>query len=188
MENHFPIAPVANIAVHPENKDRPLCHLYQLIHYRDRFAVPPSFRETIANCAIPKAPQRKPSSTARKSVSQPTSILQPTSQADSCRVIAKAICAVQAPRRLRAAFFAYFFLLLKKSRSPHAVGTGVANASEATNDAVGPNVLEKRVMQRRPTADFSLLPPADIRTADRVPRGRMLPCFRPGSRYRLLWR
>ncbi len=41
-----------------------------------------------------------------------------------------------APRRMRAAFFAYFFLLLKKSRSP--------KASKATNDAFGPNVLEKR--------------------------------------------
>ncbi len=36
------------------------------------------------------------------------------------------------------------FLLLKKSRSPHAVGTGVANASKATNDAVGPNALDKQ--------------------------------------------
>ena len=25
-------------------RDRPLCHLYQLIHYGDRFAVPPSFK------------------------------------------------------------------------------------------------------------------------------------------------
>ena len=31
------------------------------------------------------------------------------------------------------------FFLLKKRKSPHAVGTGVANASKATNDAVGPN-------------------------------------------------
>ena len=63
-----------------------------------------------------------------------------------------------APRRMRAAFLngsgsctplAYFFLLLKKSRSPHAVGTGVANASKATNNALGPNALEKRAMSVR---------------------------------------
>ena len=58
----------------------------------------------------------------------------------------KAICAVQStPRRLRAAFFELLgqlyparllFLLLKKSRSPHAVGTGVANASKATHKLV----------------------------------------------------
>ena len=41
-----------------------------------------------------------------------------------------------APRRMRAAFFAYFLLLLTKSRSP--------KASKATHDAEGPNVLEKR--------------------------------------------
>ena len=70
-------------------------HLYQLIHYWDRFAVPPSFREAIPTRAIPKA-----------------------------------------PRRMRAAFFAYFFLLLKKSKSP--------KASKATHDAFGPTVLEKR--------------------------------------------
>ena len=32
----------------------------------------------------------------------------------------KTICAVPAPRRLRAAFFAYFLLLLTKSKSPKA--------------------------------------------------------------------
>ncbi len=112
-------------------------HLYQLIHHRDRFAVPPSFREAIANRAIPKVHQRKPSSTARKSVSQRTFVLQPTLQANACRSITKAICAVLAPRRMRAAFLncsgsctplAYFFLLLKKSRSP--------KASKATNNAL----------------------------------------------------
>ncbi len=102
----------------------------------NRFAVPPSFRETIVQLAIAKVHQRKPSRTARKSVSQPTSILQPTLQAVSCRSATKAICAVLAPRRMRAAFFAYFFLLLKKSRSP--------KASKATNNALGPNALEKR--------------------------------------------
>ena len=126
-------------------RKRPLClvecwtttgHLYQLIHYRDRFAVPPSFRKALANRAIAKVHQTKPSGTARKSISQPTSILQPTSQAVSCRSITKALCAVLAPRRMRAAFFAYFLLLLTKSRSP--------KASEATNNAVGPNALEKR--------------------------------------------
>ena len=29
----------------------------------------------------------------------------------------------------------FLFFLLKKRKSPHAVGTGVANASKATNDA-----------------------------------------------------
>ncbi len=62
--------------------------------------------------------------------------MQPTLQAGACCSITKALCAVQAPRRMRAAFFAYFFLLLKKSRSP--------KASKATNDAFGPNALEKR--------------------------------------------
>ena len=97
----------------PQGKGAERNHLYQLIHYRDRFAVPPAFREAITRRAIPKAPQRKPSGTARKSVWQPTSILQPTLQADSCRAITKAIelleqlypaRAVQAPRRMRAAF------------------------------------------------------------------------------------
>ena len=125
---------------HPPNNDvraRPQYHLYQLIHCRDRFAVPSSFREAIANRAIAKVHQTKPSGTARKSVSQPIFILQPPLQAVSCRAITKAICAVLAPRRLRAAFFAYFLLLLTKSRSP--------KASKATNHALGPNALDKRV-------------------------------------------
>ncbi len=50
-----------------------------------------------------------------------------------------------APRRMRAAFFAYFFLLLKKSRSP--------KASKATHDAVGPNALEKRATSVQMGAD-----------------------------------
>ncbi len=147
-------------------RDRPPCHLYQLIHYRDRLAVPPSFREAIAKHAIPKTHHRKPSGTARKSVSQPTSILQPTSQANAYRVTTKALCAVLAPRRMRAAFLncsgsctplAYFFLLLKKSRSPHAVGTGVANASKATNNVLGPNALEKRATSVLIGADQNLV-------------------------------
>ena len=89
-------------------EDRHGGHLYQLIHYRDRFAVPPSIRKAIAKRAIPKVHHRKPSGTARKSVSQPTSILQPTLQAGACRPVTKAFCAVLAPRRMRAAFFAYF--------------------------------------------------------------------------------
>ena len=51
----------------------------------------PYIKEAIANRAIPKAHQTKPSSTARKSVSQPTSILQPPLQAVSCRPATKAI-------------------------------------------------------------------------------------------------
>ncbi len=49
----------------------------------------------------------------------------------------------------RLLFFRRLFAssLLTKSRSPHAVGTGVANASKATHDALGPNVLEKRAIQ-----------------------------------------
>ena len=59
----------------------------------------------------------------------------------SCRLahvvrLQKRFALCLAPRRMRAAFFAYFFLLLKKSRSP--------KASKATNNAVGPNALEKR--------------------------------------------
>ena len=105
--------------------------------------------------AIPKDHQTKPSRTARKAVSQPTFIGQPTWQASACRTTTKALCAVQStPWRLRAAFLncwgsctplAYFFLLLKKSRSPHAVGTGVANASKATNVEAEPNALSKSV-------------------------------------------
>ena len=71
----------------------------------------PYIKEALAKRALPKAYQTKPSGTARKSVSQPTSILQPTLQANACRTITKAICAVLAPRRMRAAFFAYFLLL-----------------------------------------------------------------------------
>ena len=33
----------------------------------------------------------------------------------------------------------FLFLLLKKRKSPHAVGTGVANASKATNVEAEPN-------------------------------------------------
>ena len=75
--------------------------------------------------------------------------MQPTLQANACRAVTKALCAVQAPRRLRAAFLncwgsctplAYFFLLLKKSRSP--------KASEATNNALGLNALDKHRMIR----------------------------------------
>ena len=62
--------------------------------------------------------------------------MQPTLQAGAYRSVTKAICAVQASRRLRAAFFAYFFLLLKKSKSP--------KASEATNEALGPNALNEQ--------------------------------------------
>ncbi len=36
------------------------------------------------------------------------------------------------------------FLLLKKRKSPHAVGTGVANASKATQEELGPNALDKQ--------------------------------------------
>ena len=43
------------------------------------------------NNAIRKDHQLKPSGTARKSVSQPTSIMQPTLQAGACRAITKAI-------------------------------------------------------------------------------------------------
>ena len=135
-------------------RDGPCAHLYQLIHYGDRFAVPPSFREAIANRAVPKVPQRKPSRTARKSVSQPTSILQPTLQANACRAITKALCAVPSPSAHESGIFCLLFFrrlfassLLTKSKSPHAVGTGVANASEATHEALGPKLLEKRAMQ-----------------------------------------
>ena len=96
--------------------------------------------------AIPKDHQTNPSRTARKAVSQPTAILQLPSQASACRAITKAICAVPVPRRLRAAFFASFFLLLKKRKSPHAVGTGVANASKATHMEAEPNALDKQRM------------------------------------------
>jgi hypothetical protein len=44
----------------------------------------------------------------------------PTLKATLGGISIEAICAVPAPRRLRAAFFAYFFLLMKKSRSPKA--------------------------------------------------------------------
>ena len=39
--------------------------------------------------------------------------------------------------------------LLTKSRSPHAVGTGVANALKATNDVIGSNALDKRAIGPR---------------------------------------
>ena len=107
--------------------------------FKSVLAVMPYIKESIAQHAISKAHQTKPSGTARKSVSQPTAILQLTLQADACRSVTKAICAVLAPRRMRAAFFAYFLLLLTKSRSP--------KASKATNEALGPNGLKKRAMQ-----------------------------------------
>ena len=37
------------------------------------------------------------------------------------------------PSAHESGIFCLLFLLLKKSRSPHAVGTGVANASKATH-------------------------------------------------------
>ena len=49
------------------------------------------------------------------------------------------------------------FFLLKKSRSPHAVGTGVANASKTTNDALEPNALDKQCMIS--TESLFLIPP-----------------------------
>ena len=88
--------------------------LYQLIHYRDRFAVPPFFREAIANRAIAKVHQRKPSRTARKSVSQPTSLFQPTSQAVSCRAITKALCAVPSPSAHESGIFCLLFFAVEK--------------------------------------------------------------------------
>ena len=96
----------------------------------------PQFKEGITISALAKHHRLKPSRTARKAVSQPTSILQPTLQAGVYRSVTKAICAVQASRRLRAAFFAYFFLLLKKSRSP--------KASEAIHEALGPNAFNEQ--------------------------------------------
>ena len=143
------LSPMRSIPI--SRRDRPPPHLYQLIHYRDRFAVPPSFREAIAKHAIPKAPHRKPSRTARKSISQPTSILQPTLQAGACRATTKTIERLGQLYPARLLFFRRLFAssLLTKSRSPHAVGTGVANASKATHDAVGPKLLEKRVTSVR---------------------------------------
>ena len=102
------------------------------------FTDVPQFKEGITISALAKPPPIKPSRTARKAVSQPTSIWQPTLQAGAYRSVTKALCAVQAPRRLRAAFFAYFFLLLKKSKSP--------KASKATNEAVGLNALDKQCL------------------------------------------
>ena len=89
-------------------------HLYQLIHYRDRFAVPLSFRKAIANRAIAKVHHRKLSRTARKSVSQRTSVLQPTSQADTCRAITKAICAVPSPSAHESGIFCLLFFAVEK--------------------------------------------------------------------------
>ena len=103
--------------------------------------------------AHPKRPSDKTITHSAQGRSQPTAMMQPTLQASACRSATKAICAVPASRRMRAAFLncwgsctplAYFFLRLKKSRAPHAVGTGVADASQATNDAVGPNALDKQ--------------------------------------------
>ena len=89
----------------------------------------------------PKKPSDKAiAHSAQGRLATPPPSCNPPLQANACRPVTKAICAVQStPRRLRAAFLASFFLLLKKRKSPHAVGTGVANASKATNDAVGPN-------------------------------------------------
>ena len=41
---------------------------------------------------------------------------------------------------------AYFFLLSKKSGSPHAVGTGVANASKATHAEAGYGQLKSKLV------------------------------------------
>ena len=43
------------------------------------------------------------------------------------------------PSAYESGIFCFLFLLLKKRRSPHAVGTGVANASEVTNEEAEPN-------------------------------------------------
>ena len=67
-----------------------------------------NFKAGITTSTLAKPPPIKPSRTARKSVSQPTSIMQPTLQAGAYRAITKALCAVQASRRLRVPFFASF--------------------------------------------------------------------------------
>ena len=136
-------------------------------------------KEALASRAIPKAHQTKRSGTARKSVWQPTSILQPTSQANACRAITKVLELLGQLYPARLLFFRRLFAssLLTKSKSPHAVGTGVANASEATHDALGPNALKKMRGQAQgpvPTGDGpARLPTADSHIGTRI-EGRLL--------------
>ena len=123
-------------------------HLYQLIYYRDRFAVPPSFREPIANRAIAKAINESHHAQRASPFRNPHPFCNPLRRPAHVVQLQKRFALCLAPRRMRAAFLncwgsctplAYFFLLLKKSKSP--------KASKATHDAFGPNALEKRAMQ-----------------------------------------
>ena len=84
-----------------------------------KFTDVPQFKEGIPTSAIAKHPSIKPSGTARKSVTQPTSIMQPTLQAGACRFVTKAI------ELLGQLYPARFFFGQTKKKSP--------KASEATN-------------------------------------------------------
>ena len=50
-----------------------------------------------------------------------------------------ALRCAEPPSAHESGIFCFLFLLLKKRRSPHAVGTGVANASKATHEEAEPN-------------------------------------------------
>ncbi len=131
-------------------------HLYQLIHYRDRFAVHRPSEKPWPNMPSQKSITESHHAQRVSPSRNQHLFCNPLRRPTHVVLLQKRFALCLAPRRMRAAFlncsgsctpFAYFFLLLKKSRSPHAVGTGVANASKATHDAVGPNALEKRAMQ-----------------------------------------
>ena len=74
----------------------------------------PQFKEGITTSALAKHHPIKPSGTARKSVSQPTSIMQPTLQADAYCAITKAICAVPSPSAFESGIFCLLFFAVKK--------------------------------------------------------------------------
>ncbi len=133
---------VQNIRGH--RRDRPLCHLYQLIHYRGCFAVPPSFREAIATRAIQKSITESHQAQRASPFRNQHPFCNPLCRLARVVRLQKRFALCLAPRRMRAAFFAYFFLLLKKSKSP--------KASKATHDAFGPNALEKRAPSVRVVA------------------------------------
>ena len=139
-------------------RDRPLCHLSQLIHYRDALQFHRPSKKPSQPVPSPK-PITESHHAQRVSPSRNQHpFCNPLGRPTHVVLLQKRFALCLAPRRMRAAFLncsgsctplAYFFLLLKKSRSP--------KASEATNNALGPNALEKRATSVRMGADRNLV-------------------------------
>ncbi len=98
-----------------------------------------SFRKAIAKCH-PKKPSDKPIAHS----AQGRLATHLAGQRMSFYYKSALRCA--SPSAHESGIFCFLFLLLKKRKSPHAVGTGVANASKATHMEAEPNALDKQRM------------------------------------------